>query len=529
MINPVMPFNRVTENRHCAYCLLNEEDIKTIAAAAIIFLDMDGVMILRGDHWIVNEIDKTLKQLFGHKEKYTELEDRTASAFHLFSDSVKALMDLVHRVEAQGKRVGIVISSSWSHDARTEDLLQMFHSQSFAPYIMGRTPSKWFFDPMQMKWDADLRLTDRGNEIQKWLDMHSEVKRYVSLDDERLVKGNQKVVELRKHWVPVSLNLFSHQETKIALEQLKVRAFHCHKCNIYPEEMAAQESNQVTLFIQDPIKHDLPHEDRVFSYLVQRFRNAGATVRVVATASHYSERNILNSIRELWLGRLRKNKPFHSEVDAWVAAHGSKYTLTIAAGQLAQCLQVEEASRLIWSTGYFKRISEDRHCEYCLYSNDELPGLKKISWIFLALGDVLSHITQREEAPKNFPDIASMHINQDAVDQFLQMIKKVQREVGIVLTPDHRLGYTTEEISSEIFINQPFGCYLKGRTPQLPSHDLGSEVDQWRHNHGLSNDTPYVVITTEALDRIPRMRTVIITNKSIKTEDMLKAADSLSF
>ena len=110
----------------------------------IIFLDIDGVL---------NSIDSMLS-LHGCNESKLD---------HV---SVMLLKRLCEQTDAK-----IVISSTWRRSRATKDFIEMFakHHNWFDAPVISRTP---------------VLNTERGHEIQEWLDSHPEVPNFVILDDD---------------------------------------------------------------------------------------------------------------------------------------------------------------------------------------------------------------------------------------------------------------------------------------------------------------------------------------------------------
>lgn len=117
----------------------------------IIFLDIDGVL---------NSVDSAIAyHNWLPRGSRQQMEDR------LDPVSIGLLKQLCDQTEAK-----IVISSTWRRGRTTKDFIKIFAAYGWhdAP-VINRTP---------------VLDTERGYEIQEWLDSHPEVTNYVILDDD---------------------------------------------------------------------------------------------------------------------------------------------------------------------------------------------------------------------------------------------------------------------------------------------------------------------------------------------------------
>lgn len=109
----------------------------------IIFLDIDGVL---------NHTEFLLQ-----KSGYLSTEEQ------IDASAVETLNLIVEATEAK-----IVISSSWRCFLPMDDLTALLVSKGLKAEVIGRTDELW---------------SERGNEIQLWLDENPETRRFVILDD----------------------------------------------------------------------------------------------------------------------------------------------------------------------------------------------------------------------------------------------------------------------------------------------------------------------------------------------------------
>lgn len=180
---------------HCPLCVqpLHQDP-------AIIFLDMDGVMIKdRSSSPTQDNIRALLKDLFSRdgRDRYTELEWRTAAAYHLDVDPLVNLNLLINKIK-KTRAVQIVLSSDWRNDGTLEEIREkMFAMHSFSPLIIGKTPpensdkgapeiiSGYDFEKAA-KDLYHLKLTYRADQIEFWLRNHGfdlNTSDYVIFDD----------------------------------------------------------------------------------------------------------------------------------------------------------------------------------------------------------------------------------------------------------------------------------------------------------------------------------------------------------
>jgi hypothetical protein len=126
----------------------------------IIFLDFDGVL---------NVIPQ------GH--------DNHGGIFH-----PEFINNLGRIIEETGAK--IVVSSTWRHSG-LEKLRLMWKDRLYPGDIIGITPDlRWRTSPDKMELNEEEYI--RGDEIESWLNLHSEVTNYVILDDDDDMLPKQK-------------------------------------------------------------------------------------------------------------------------------------------------------------------------------------------------------------------------------------------------------------------------------------------------------------------------------------------------
>lgn len=149
----------------------------------IIFLDIDGVLFSDEDKHKAgkNPCQESLDYANKHEEflrknsnSYSNNYWNIINAHHFSKHALANLDDLIQRVEAVA-RPQIVVSSRWRKGHPVEELKEIyFGMHPFAKYIIDKTPDKI----------PGVSYHDKAEEIQYWLDQHSEIKHYVVLDDE---------------------------------------------------------------------------------------------------------------------------------------------------------------------------------------------------------------------------------------------------------------------------------------------------------------------------------------------------------
>lgn len=131
----------------------------------VIFLDIDGV--LNSDNYMHELIDKNVLEY--ENDVYQFIDE----------NSVKIIVDLCKTYD-----VKLVITSSWRHFT-LDSTLQYFKTErnkkihSLIPYIIGITPRLYIENKF-----GGYEFLDRGQEIQKYLNDHGNIKEYVIIDDD---------------------------------------------------------------------------------------------------------------------------------------------------------------------------------------------------------------------------------------------------------------------------------------------------------------------------------------------------------
>lgn len=219
-------------NAHCPLCVHTPP--VNLKNSAIIFLDMDGVMINRQNH--AESILKTQFEKFGKNASL--LQNRIAAAYHLNEAAVQSLKLLIERIE-KVKPAYIVISSSWRQDCTLDELKnQVFGGpglEIFKERVIGKTPSSkdesWaiesdsyyhkypekdnihFEDLAKKKYGISLKY--RAGEIAFWLAFHKiEDCDFIVLDDDY----SEHLEHFGKRFIGV--NMLSSQNVDVAMNTI---------------------------------------------------------------------------------------------------------------------------------------------------------------------------------------------------------------------------------------------------------------------------------------------------------------------
>lgn len=504
-----------------------------LKCAAIIFLDMDGVMIAdRVNARNQEKIYRTMVETFG-KRTHSPLEDRTAGAMHLDPEAVSLVMKMILKTQELGLRCGIVISSSWREDATPfEVCTTMFSSQPFSEYIIGCTPSIANF--------SSHTLTERGQEIQEWLTLHGKVKRFNIFDDLPMEPKGRRQTKLGKHSVLVFNGILSEENIRLGLQILKIDALHCRHCLMFNDEPPLQLKEKVILLIEKK------PDSNLLDYLIRRFTTAGVSMGCVLPDTKYSDSSLSHQLRTHWVGNFRKDCSFDSAASEWIQTHQVAYSMKISEELLTHSRRVEEVNQWISNLGIFPHRApapDERHCRFCVFRKDELKALKKKKWIFLDINGVLTLSNHERANSFDFPFISDHSVN-----TFMTLISKVKKSVGIVITCSLRLNYTTDQVCSELFAKQPFGHLIMGRTASLSEedpefklaketgtlntlllpvspNDLNNAVYSWRIAHELQ-ESPYTIISSDK-NSLNRHRNVTV-DHILQDRDIEKALYHLS-
>lgn len=132
---------------HCPLCI----NIPTVNLknSALIFLDLDGVMIDRQHH--ANSISKTQIEKFG--KEASPLQNRIASAYYFDETAVESLKLLIEKIE-KVKPAYIVISSAWRQDGTLDELKNQVFGvpglEMLKKRVIGKTPS-----PKKESWAVE--------------------------------------------------------------------------------------------------------------------------------------------------------------------------------------------------------------------------------------------------------------------------------------------------------------------------------------------------------------------------------------
>lgn len=189
-------------HKHCPLCIASivypEKDNRT---PAIVFLDMDGVMI--GDRFtspLRGKIKQTLSVLFPQVANFTDYHWTVAKGRHLHPHALQNLHTLIKRIETSGQRALIVLSSAWRNDATLQQHREeAFIQHLFCNYLCGKTAPEdfethWtpeckqgFSFAQGAKESFGLDLKRRAGVIEYWLRDHGfglDATNFVVIDDD---------------------------------------------------------------------------------------------------------------------------------------------------------------------------------------------------------------------------------------------------------------------------------------------------------------------------------------------------------
>lgn len=191
----------VTPVAHCPLCIPGMvSPTHDSRPGAMIFLDMDGVMITgRDENPLRKAITATRIKLFPEagSNLLFNYQCTIAKGRHLNPIALKNLHTLIERVERAGLRALVVISSGWRNDATTQQLREeAFQGYEFSKHIAGKTPpddcgktpesvaGHDFSTPAKEKYELSLRR--RAEQIKYWLLEHGfdpKTSNFVVIDD----------------------------------------------------------------------------------------------------------------------------------------------------------------------------------------------------------------------------------------------------------------------------------------------------------------------------------------------------------
>jgi hypothetical protein len=135
--------------------------MESVMKIKVVFLDIDGVL---------NSVE------FARRTEFTGWPDG-----HIDHEAVKHLNRLITETDAK-----IVISSSWRKMLDPEELAKVLARAGCVGEVIGETPDFWKREREQELWERPTQRFERGDEIQAWLDEHSEVEieAFVIFDDD---------------------------------------------------------------------------------------------------------------------------------------------------------------------------------------------------------------------------------------------------------------------------------------------------------------------------------------------------------
>ncbi len=175
------------DHQHCPLCVDSMvHPKKDDRKPAIIFLDMDGVMIKnRHSSPLRDEIVLTLSKLFPDVKRYNDYQWTIAKGRHLHPTALENLHKLIKRIKKSGHRALVVLSSAWRNDATLQQLKEeAFTNHVFCKYLCGkaapkRSDTRWTPECKQgfkftkgAKEAFRLNLESRSDVIEFWLRDH---------------------------------------------------------------------------------------------------------------------------------------------------------------------------------------------------------------------------------------------------------------------------------------------------------------------------------------------------------------------
>lgn len=124
----------------------------------VLFLDFDGV--LNSADYMKHR--RTIRRPSGHA---------------IDAPTIPRLNAIIARTGAK-----VVVSSSWRHGLDAKRLGEILALHGFTGEVIGTTPD--CAEPFVLSTHGIVRATERGYEIQAWLDLHPEVTCFAIVDDD---------------------------------------------------------------------------------------------------------------------------------------------------------------------------------------------------------------------------------------------------------------------------------------------------------------------------------------------------------
>lgn len=190
------------QNVHCPLCdysMLYPK--KGSRSRALIFLDIDGVLINHRSCEVRDQVDATSKLLFPKSKRFTEYQQIISSSRHFDQNALANLNKITQAISESGQCPLIILSSAWRHALWLNQLCKDAYAQyEFSQYLCGKTPIESrtekhlapeckmgfkFYRPAEEAYG--IKLDNRGSAIEFWLIDHHFDKattNFIVLDDE---------------------------------------------------------------------------------------------------------------------------------------------------------------------------------------------------------------------------------------------------------------------------------------------------------------------------------------------------------
>lgn len=526
---------------HCHFCVHPPNDTN-LSAALVIFLDMDGVMFC---------YDKTIKEL---EKRDRELKEKNPETYRpwqakvslLEKEAVKNLMGFIRKIEKTGQKVFIVISSNWRTGSTTKEVAkEMFASQPFGPYVIGRTLSTEKTDPQLHEIDDchglldgirkhyKIKLKDRGEEIFHWVQAH-QISQFIIFDDLNLgIKQRfqkqfiRTATHLKKKHIQKALYLLGLGPRY----PLQIKGAHCKFCT----GSVPNFKNAVVLFIDlekhlfnetlvDPLKEALlpkkfrpariPGErDNALFALTSRIRAKGKNVLFVTYFSSgkgvtaHEIRHLLfpvngsSSICRNLVGHIPCAEDIEEGIEAWIENHEIDMHLNLGSFLGNSPFTNETAIEAFKSLNFPKRayhMPAIRHCEGCIFDIQATKKLKETVFIFLDIKNLFSWMLRYQKLNEENSFIETDSIEKNRLRTLMFLIRQIEasgKQVGIILTS--LLGnFSTAELCLETYSHLPFSDYLIGKitlSEKISKNNLNLAIENWVESHSPSNEN-YLIL-----------------------------------
>lgn len=165
-----------TEKGHCAFCILPRD----IDFSEYVFVLTSVNHVLLDWEWQRAGIFEESKKINENGTDATDYQIKRLAVTKFPKEAVDNFSALLHDIEKLGKKVGVVIGGGWAEAGTTEAVCtDMFKVHPFAQHVIGRCPSRGFYDPEYIKiQDEDLeqkfiaQLKNESSKFSEWLKGH---------------------------------------------------------------------------------------------------------------------------------------------------------------------------------------------------------------------------------------------------------------------------------------------------------------------------------------------------------------------